>query len=71
MPSWHHVSVGFKGGQVVGVRVGDDQLQALYAAVGSSGWHELVTEDGRVRLDLGNVVYVRLENEDHRVGFGA
>jgi hypothetical protein len=51
--------------------VGDEQLRALHEALGRSGWHELATEDGRVRLDLGQVVYVRVENEEHRVGFGA
>jgi hypothetical protein len=71
MPRWHHVSVGFAGGGVVAVRVSDEQLQALYGAVGTAGWHEVATEDGRIRLDLGQVVYVRIENEDHRVGFGA
>jgi hypothetical protein len=67
----HQVSVGFQGGQVVAVRVADDALLALYAALGNGGWYELVTEDGGVRLNLGEVVYVRTEDEDHRVGFGA
>jgi hypothetical protein len=30
-----------------------------------------VTDDGRIRLDVAQVVYVRIENEDHRVGFGS
>jgi hypothetical protein len=67
----HHVSVGFQGGQVVAVRVSDDALQALFSALGSAGWHELATEDGRIRLNIGDVVYVRIEDEEHRVGFGA
>jgi hypothetical protein len=70
MARWNHVSIGFNGGQVVGVKVADDALQALYAATGNGGWYEVVTEDGRVRVDLAQVVYVRIENEDHRVGFG-
>jgi hypothetical protein len=68
---FQHVSIGFQGGQVVAVRVGEEALLALYAALGSSGWHELATEDGRIRLNLGEVVYVRTEDEEHRVGFGA
>jgi len=71
MPTFHHVSVGFHGGQVVALRIGDEQLRALYAALGGSAWHEVATEDGRIRLDLAKVVYVRVENEEHRVGFGA
>lgn len=65
------VSVGFQGGQVLALRVSEEQLKALYKSLGSSGWHELETEDGPVRLDLAQVVYVRAESEDQRVGFGS
>jgi hypothetical protein len=65
------ISVGFQGGQVLALRVSDDQLKGLYKALGDSGWHELETEDGPVRLYLGQVVYIRAEDEDSRVGFGA
>jgi hypothetical protein len=69
----HHrrVSVGFQGGQVLALRVTDEQLEALYGALGDDGWHELETEEGPVRLHLGQVVYVRTEESDSRVGFGA
>ena len=65
------VSVGFQGGQVLALRVSDEQLEALHKALGSGGWHALETEDGPVRLDLAQVVYVRVEGDDSRVGFGA
>ncbi len=64
------VSVGFQGGQVLALRVSDEQLEALHKALGGGGWHELQTEDGPVRLDLAQVVYVRSEEDDQRVGFG-
>ncbi len=65
------VSVGFQGGQVLALRIGDEQLKTLHKALGGGGWHELETEDGPVRLDLAQVVYVRVEGDDSRVGFGA
>jgi len=65
------VSVGFQGGQVLALRVGSDQLQKLNELLGDRGWHDLQTEDGPVRLDLAQVVYVRVEEDDQRVGFGA
>jgi len=72
MPVHHRrVSVGFQGGQVLALRVTDEQLEALYRALGDGGWHELETEEGPVRLCLGQVVYVRTEESDSRVGFGA
>jgi hypothetical protein len=69
----HHrrVSVGFQGGQVLALRVTDEQLEALYRSLGDGGWHELETEDGPVRVYLGQVVYVRCEDTDPRVGFSA
>jgi hypothetical protein len=70
IPASRRVSVGFQGGQVLALRVSDEQLSELYKSLGGGGWHELQTEDGPVRLDLGQVVYVRSEEDDQRVGFG-
>jgi hypothetical protein len=71
MPLHHRrVSVGFQGGQVLTLRVTDEQLETLYRALGDGGWHELETEDGPVRIYLGQVVYVRMDEGDQRVGFG-
>jgi hypothetical protein len=70
MPLHHRrVSVGFQGGQTLALRVTEDQLEALYRALGSGGWHELDTEEGPVRLDLTQVVFVRAETNDRGVGF--
>jgi hypothetical protein len=70
MPATRHISIGFHGGQVLVLRVGDDELKALTKALGGEGWHELKSEEGPVRLDLAQVVYVRAESEELRVGFG-
>jgi hypothetical protein len=71
MAALRHISVGFQGGQVLALRVSEPQLKGLYTALGEGGWHELESEDGPVRLYLGQVVYVRAEDDDQRVGFGA
>jgi hypothetical protein len=65
------VSVGFQGGQVLALRISDEQLRQLNEALGAGGWQKLDTEDGPVRMDLTQVVYVRSESDDQRVGFGA
>jgi len=64
------ISVGFKGGQVLALRVPEGQLQRFYKALDGDGWHELETEDGPVRVDLGQVVYVSAESAEAHVGFG-
>jgi hypothetical protein len=65
------ITVGFKGGQVLALRVNDEQLKALNKALGGQGWHEVESDEGPVRLDLAQVTYVSAESEELRVGFGA
>jgi hypothetical protein len=64
------VTLGFQGGQVLAMRVSDKQLEDLNKAIGGIGWHELESEDGPVRVDLGQVVYVSADSTEPRVGFG-
>ena len=64
--------IGFQGGQVLSVRVAKDAYDGLKTALEgdrSDRWHELKTQDSDVSLDLSQVVYVRLDTEDQRVGF--
>jgi hypothetical protein len=65
------IGIGFQGGQVLALRLTDEQLAALHHALGEGGWHEIESEEGPVRLDASQVCYVRAESEDQRVGFGA
>jgi len=64
------INIGFDGGQVLSARVRPPALTKLREALGSSGWHDLTTEDGTVALALASVVYVIVADEEHRVGFG-
>ncbi|HXW58155.1 MAG TPA: hypothetical protein VEJ23_01625 [Solirubrobacteraceae bacterium] len=65
------ISIGFQGGQVLGLRVSDAELKELNGALAGAGWHELKSDEGPVQLLMGKVVYVRVEDEDAHVGFGA
>ncbi len=65
------ISIGFLGGQVLSARVEPDALAKLRAALEAAGWHDLVSEDGTVAVDLSKVVYVQVDSEGHRVGFGS
>jgi hypothetical protein len=64
------VTIGFQGGQALAVRLTDDQLKGLNKTLGGSGWHEIESEDGPVRVDLSQVVYVSAESDEAKVGFG-
>ncbi len=66
------VDIGFAGGQVLALRMAPDPYQALRSALDddrADRWHEVKTEDSDVTLDLSTVVYVRLDTEQHQVGF--
>ena len=64
------INIGFLGGPVLAARVAPGELKSLRKALGNTGWHELTAEDGTVALDLEKVVYVLVDTEGHRVGFG-
>ena len=68
--SARRATVGFQGGQVLTLRLTDEQLRSLDKALGTTGWHEIESEEGPVRIDLGQVVYVSADRDDSRVGFG-
>ena len=65
------ISIGFVGSQVLSGRIVPAELSKLRDALGSDGWRDVRFEDGTVALDLSKVVYVLVEDEEHRVGFGA
>jgi hypothetical protein len=64
------ISIGFQASPPLALRVSDEELQRLDGALGGEGWHEVQGEDGTVRLSLQHVLWVRVEREEHRVGFG-
>ena len=64
------ISIGFQASPPLALRVSDEQLATLHAALGGEGWHEIEADDGSVKLNLAHVLWVRTERDEHRVGFG-
>ena len=65
-------AIGFQGGQVLSLRISEEKLAELRAAIaeaGNGGWREVEATDGAVVLDLSQVVYLRVESDENRVGF--
>ena len=72
MSTARRAAVGFQGGQVLTLRIAEDELHELRQALAQgngAGWREVEAADGAVVLDLAQVVYLRVESDDHRVGF--
>ena len=65
------INIGFLGGQSLGAKVTSGELAKLRSALPAGGWHDLVSEDGMLALDLSKVVYVLADHESSRVGFGS
>jgi hypothetical protein len=64
------IDIGFIGGQPLSARVPPAELTKLRNALPAASWHDLISEDGTLALDLSKVVYVLVDTEGHRVGFG-
>ena len=65
-------AIGFQGGQVLSLRITEEKLTELRKALaqgGDGGWREVEATDGAVVLDLSQVVYLRVESDENRVGF--
>ena len=68
------VDLGFSGGQVLPLRLSEDAYNGLRGALDKAAgdgaaWHEVQAPDATVAVDLRQVVYVRLDTEQHKVGF--
>ena len=64
-------ALGFQGGQVLSLRLSEAQIGELRGVLrdGRERWHEVEATDGAVLVDLGQVVYFRVESDEHRLGF--
>ena len=55
---------------MLSVKLSADELADLRKAVESgSGWHDVRTEEGSVALNLATVVFIRVDDSAHAIGF--
>ena len=64
-------AVGFQGGQVLSLRLSDEVLDSFRDTLqqGKERWLEVEASDGAVLVDIGQVVYLRVESDEQRIGF--
>jgi hypothetical protein len=64
------VEIGLGIGQVVSARLDRAALKELRNAVErGEGWHELDSDDGTLLINLATVVFVRIADRSHSIGF--
>jgi hypothetical protein len=64
------INIGFQGGPVLSARVAPSELKGLRDNLGEPGWYDLAAEDGTIAIRLDRVVYLLVDTDAHRVGFG-
>jgi hypothetical protein len=70
MADLKRVEIGFGIGQALSVKLGDAELSELRKAVdGDGGWYDLKTQDSTIALNLATVVFIRVDDSDHAIGF--
>jgi len=64
------VEVGFSGGPAITLRLTQKGYEGLRKEVQrGGGWYETESADGPIALNLSQVVFVKLDAGEHRVGF--
>jgi hypothetical protein len=64
------VEIGFGLGQVLSVKLSSGELSELRQKVESgSGWADLKTQEGTIALNVATVVFIRVNDDSHSIGF--
>jgi hypothetical protein len=65
------VALGFHAGGALSLRLAEDRLKELQQLLtsGTEGFREIQAEDGAVLVNLGQVIYLRVESDEQRIGF--
>ena len=69
-PAARRVTLGFQGGQVLALRVSDEQLKASTRRSAAPAGTSSTARTGRCGVDLAQLVYVSADSGEPRVGFG-
>jgi hypothetical protein len=69
MAAARKIEVGFDGGQVLALRISDEELESLRAALQRGGWHRLTNDEAEIEVFLDKLVFVKTAGDAHKVGF--
>jgi hypothetical protein len=64
------VEIGFGLGQVLSVKLNAAEVAELREKVAAGGgWADLKTQEGTIALNLATVVFIRVNDDTHTIGF--
>ncbi|WP_320668902.1 hypothetical protein [Patulibacter defluvii] len=64
------VSIGLDSAPPLAIRLTEAQLQTLRNALAGGGWTDVEAEDAQVHLNLDKVVFIRVDKDEQKIGFG-
>jgi hypothetical protein len=64
-----HVTLGLALSAPMPVKLQQEELDKLLAALPAAGWHDVSTEDGIIKLNLASVIYVKTDKDEQKIGF--
>jgi len=64
------VAIGFHAAPPLGLRLTEQALKDLRSSLAQGDWVEVEAEDASITLNTSQVLYVRVEKDEQRVGFG-
>ena len=65
------VALGFHAGGALSLRLAADKLDELRKLLssGETGFRDIEAEDGVILVNLAQVIYLRVESDEQRIGF--
>ena len=65
------IALGFHAGGALALRMAPDKLAELQQLLqsGETGFRAIAAEDGEVLVNLGQVIYLRVDSDEQRIGF--
>ena len=64
------VSIGLDSAPPLSVRLTASQIETLQAALPGGGWTDVDGDDAKVHLNLDKVVFIRIDKDEPKIGFG-
>jgi hypothetical protein len=65
------IAIGLHAWGSLALRIDADKLDDLRKALsgGETGWKEIEAVDGSVLVNLAQVLYLRVDSDEHKIGF--
>lgn len=63
------VTLGLQFTAPVSIKIDDADLDALLGALSTGEWYDVKVDDGTLRVNLSQIIYVKTDRDEPRIGF--